>query len=67
MIQLTNIIHTLALVLPTIIINMLDSGIAHFISLERVIITSQFIGLNKDIRNQQLCTHLLSGESPPCE
>merc|ERR1719433_966560 len=34
-ISLTNIIHTLALVLPTIIINMLDSGIAHFISLER--------------------------------
>ena len=36
--QLTNIIHTLALVLPTIIINMVDSGIAHFISLQRVMI-----------------------------
>ena len=34
--QLANIIHTIALVLPTVIINMLDSGIAHFINDERV-------------------------------
>ena len=34
--ELANIIHSLALVLPTILINMLDSGIAHFITAERV-------------------------------
>merc|ERR1712165_589198 len=33
--SLANIIHSLALVLPTILINMLDSGIAHFITAER--------------------------------
>jgi len=33
--SLANIIHTIALVLPTVVINMLDSGIAHFINDER--------------------------------
>ena len=34
--QLINIVHTSGLVLPTIIINMLDSGISYYIDLQRV-------------------------------
>ena len=37
-------VHTVALVLPTIIINLLDSGIANFIAETRVNIEKKLLG-----------------------
>merc|ERR1711874_895796 len=46
-ISLTNLVHTMALVFPTIIINLLDSGIAHFISETRESLDAANAGAEK--------------------